>query len=54
MSADKDVHCKIEHHAVMFALLSKNVIKQFHVEGKDAILTAMTKYGNGSLIMTGR
>ena len=46
MSADKDVHCKIEHHAVMFALLSKNVIKQFHVEGKDAILTAMTKYGN--------
>jgi hypothetical protein len=38
--------CKIEHHAVMFALLSKNIMEQFNGDGKEAILKAVTKYGN--------
>ena len=46
MSDNKEVICKIEHHAVMFALLSKNIIEQFNENGKEAILKAMTKYGN--------
>ncbi len=45
-SVNKEVTCEIEHHAVMFALLSKNIIEQYDEKGKEAILKAMTKYGN--------
>jgi len=36
----------IEHHAILFALLSKQAITLFGDEGREAILKAMTKYGN--------
>ncbi len=38
--------CKIEHHATLFALLSKYAITLAGESGKDAILKGMTKYGN--------
>ena len=38
--------CKIEHHAILFALLSKNAITLAGEAGKEAILKGMTKYGN--------
>lgn len=38
--------CKIEHHAILFALLSKNAITLAGEVGKGAILKGMTKYGN--------
>lgn len=44
--SNKEVTCKIEHHAVMFALLSKNIMEQFNEDGKEAVLKAVTKYGN--------
>lgn len=40
------ISCKIEHHAIMFALLSKNAITMCGEKGKTAILNGMTKYGN--------
>ena len=36
----------IEHHAILFALLSRQAITRFGDEGKEAILKAMTRYGN--------
>ncbi|MEI3219999.1 MAG: hypothetical protein V8S08_10790 [Lachnoclostridium sp.] len=38
--------CKIEHHAVLFALLARQAITLCGDDGKDAILKGMTKYGN--------
>lgn len=43
---EEKVICKIEHHAVLFALLSKQAIMLAGEAGKDAILKGMTKYGN--------
>lgn len=40
------VTCKIEHHAILFALMSKYAITLCGDEGKEAILKGMTKYGN--------
>lgn len=40
------VTCKIEHHAVLFALLSKYAIVLCKEAGKEAILKGMTLYGN--------
>lgn len=40
------ITCKIEHHAVLFALLSKYAITQSGEAGKESILKGMTKYGN--------
>ena len=37
--------CQIEHHAMMFAFLSKHAIRLCGNRGKDAILDAMTEYG---------
>lgn len=36
----------IEHHAVMFALLTKHAIEISGEKGKEAILAGMTRYGN--------
>ena len=44
--ANEKVICKIEHHAVLFALLSKYAITQSGEAGKESILKGMTKYGN--------
>lgn len=38
--------CKIEHHATLFALLSKHAITLAGEAGKESILRGMTKYGN--------
>lgn len=38
--------CKIEHHAVLFALLAKHAIQQCGDDGREAILAGMTAYGN--------
>ena len=46
MFDNKEVSCKIEHHAIMFALLSKNTIEQFDEAGKEALAKSMIKYGN--------
>ena len=43
---DEKVICKIEHHAVLFALLSRQAITLAEEKGKEAILKGMTKYGN--------
>lgn len=40
------VSCKIEHHAVLFALLAKHAIEECGDEGREAILAGMTAYGN--------
>lgn len=40
------IFCKIEHHAVLFALLAKYAITKNGEKGKEAILKGMTKYGN--------
>lgn len=37
--------CQIEHHAMMFAFLSKHAIRLCGNRGKDAILDVMTEYG---------
>lgn len=42
----KTVTCMIEHHAVLFALLSKQAITLAGEAGKEAVLKGMTKYGN--------
>ncbi len=44
--ANEMITCKIEHHAVLFALLSKYAITQSGDAGKESILKGMTKYGN--------
>jgi hypothetical protein len=44
--ANEIITCKIEHHAVLFALLSKYAITQSGEAGKESILKGMTKYGN--------
>ncbi len=38
--------CTIEHHALLFALISKNTLESYGEEGKEAILQAMIVYGN--------
>lgn len=43
---EQAITCKIEHHAILFALLSKNAITLAGEAGKEAILKGMTKYGN--------
>lgn len=43
---NNSISCKIEHHAVLFALLAKHAILECGEEGKDAILKGMTAYGN--------
>lgn len=40
-----NVNCKIEHHAMMFAYLSKHAIELCGEKGKAAILDGMTVYG---------
>ena len=40
------VSCKIEHHAILFALLAKEAILECGAAGKEAILEGMTTYGN--------
>lgn len=40
------IKCKIEHHAMMFAFLAKHAIENCGEKGKEAILDAMTVYGN--------
>ena len=42
----KDTLCTIEHHAVLFGLLSKNAVTSLGKKGEDAILLGMTRYGN--------
>ena len=49
---NKTVKCMIEHHAVLFALLSKQAILLAGESGKEAILKGMTKYGNERTIIT--
>lgn len=44
--ADTTTMCKIEHHAILFALMSKEAITLCKEDGKEAILKGMTKYGN--------
>lgn len=44
--SNEEVTCKIEHHAVLFALLSKNIMEKFDEDGKEAVLKAVIKYGN--------
>ena len=36
------VSCKIEHHAVLFALLAKRAIEECGDQGREAILAGMT------------
>ena len=43
---DQPVSCRIEHHAVLFALLSKRAIELCGEAGKASILRGMTIYGN--------
>ena len=43
---NKKTLCKIEHHAMLFAYLSKHAIELCGERGKDAILKGMTIYGN--------
>ena len=43
---NEPVCCKIEHHAILFAFLAKHAIEICGEAGRDAILTAMTTYGN--------
>lgn len=40
------ISCKIEHHAILFALLAKEAILECGDVGKEAILEGMTTYGN--------
>lgn len=37
--------CKIEHHAVLFALFAKYAVTLCAEKGEEAILTGMTRYG---------
>lgn len=40
------VCCRIEHHAVLFALLAKHAVELCGEKGKESILRGMTLYGN--------
>lgn len=42
---EQPADCVIEHHAVLFALLSKYAIEQCGEQGKDAILEGVNRYG---------
>ena len=44
--ANETVTCKIEHHAILFALLAKHAVTLCGKKGEEAILTGMTAYGN--------
>lgn len=44
--AKEKIVCKIEHHAVMFALLAKYAVVLCGKKGEEAILQGMTVYGN--------
>lgn len=44
--SNNNAQCGIEHHAVLFALLARQAIIQRGDEGREAILKAMTVYGN--------
>ncbi|MBU3877488.1 L-2-amino-thiazoline-4-carboxylic acid hydrolase [Faecalicatena sp. AGMB00832] len=46
MTTTSPITCTIEHHATLFALLSKYAITEHGEKGKEAILKGMTKYGN--------
>lgn len=46
MENNKIVKCEIEHHAILFALLSKYAIEACGERGKDAILKGVNVYGN--------
>lgn len=37
--------CRIEHHAVLFALLAKHAVQLCEEKGKEAVLRGMTVYG---------
>lgn len=41
-----NIHCSIEHHAVLFALFSKYTIEQFKEKGKDVIYNCVENYGS--------
>ena len=43
--AKETVTCKIEHHAVLFALLAKHAVTLCGEKGKKAVLSGMTAYG---------
>lgn len=43
--AKESVTCKIEHHAVLFALLAKHAVTLCGEKGKEAVLSGMTVYG---------
>ena len=43
---NESVCCKIEHHAILFALLAKHAIELCQDAGREAILSGMTVYGN--------
>ncbi len=43
---NESVCCKIEHHAILFALLAKHAIELCQDAGREAILAGMTTYGN--------
>lgn len=43
---NESINCKIEHHAMMFAYLAKHAIELCGEDGKQAILSGMTTYGN--------
>lgn len=45
MTSNATVTCQIEHHAVLFGLLSKYAITLCGESGKDAVLNGMTIYG---------
>ncbi len=44
--ADTKAACLIEHHAMLFAYLSKHAIELCGETGRDAILAGITAYGN--------
>jgi len=46
MENNKIVMCEIEHHAVLFALISKYALEDCGEKGKTAILNGITLYGN--------
>lgn len=44
--ADAKITCLIEHHAMLFAYFAKHAMELCGDAGRDAILAAMTAYGN--------
>lgn len=45
MAVSSDKVCKIEHHAVLFALLAKYAVTMCGKKGEEAILNGVTVYG---------